>query len=172
MDPRLASLLARLRAARFADLAGSEAYTVIRIGERLLNESAAAFIPASSMVRDVRIHPRASNQIDVQLKLAKPAFLPAFNISLQIDRQPQLPEDAELVLRLSGAGGLLRLAAPAIESYGALPAGVRLDGDRVIVDVRRALQSRGHGEVLDYVDQLQVLSEESRLVLAIQFKVR
>ena len=172
MDPRLASLLARLQATRLADLAGSEAYTVIRIGERLLNESAAAFMPPSGLVRDVRIHPRASNQIDLQLKLAKPAFLPAFNISLQIERQPQLPEEAELVLRLSGAGGLLRLAGPAIGSSGALPPFLRMDGDRVIVDVRRALQSRGYAEMLDYVDQVQVLTEESRLVLAIQFKVR
>lgn len=172
MDPRLGSLLARLQATRFTDLSGSEAYTVIRIGERLLNEAAATFMPASSIVREVRIHPRAANQIDVQLKLVKPAFLPAFNITLQIEQQPQLPENPELALRLSGAGGLVRLAGPALGSSGALPPGVRLDGDRLFVDVRRVLQSRGHGDLLEYMEQVQVLSEDNRLVLALQFKVR
>lgn len=172
MDPRLASLLTRLRTTGFADLSGSESYSVIRVGERLLNDVAADFIAASTMVRGVTIHPRASNQIDVQLKLAKPAFLPAFSVTVQIDEQPQMPDRAELVLRLSGAGGLLRLAGPALGSSNALPPGIRLDGDRVIVDVRRILQSRGAAEVLDYVDQLHVLTEDARLVLAIQFKVR
>jgi hypothetical protein len=172
MDPRLASLLDRLQTTRFADLSGSEAYTVIRVGERLLNESAAAFVATSTVVRDLKVHPRASNQIDVQVKLAKPAFLPAFNVTLHIDRQPQLPDQPELVLRLSGAGGLLRLAGPAIESSGALPPGISLAGDRVLVDVRRVLQSRGRGDLLEYIEQLQVLSEDGRLVLAVQLRVR
>ena len=172
MDPRLASLLARVQATHFADLSGSEAYTVIRVSERLLNESAAAFLPPAGIVRDVTIRPRASNQFDVQLKLAKPAFLPAFKVTLHIERQPELPDASELVLRLSGAGGLLRLAGPAIESSGALPPGIRLDSDRVVVDVRRVLQSQGRADLLEYVEQLQVLSEDARLVLAVQFKVR
>jgi hypothetical protein len=172
MDPRLASLFAGLKAARFADLSGSEAYTVIRIGERLLNESAATFLAASSVVREIKLHPRAANQIDVQVKLARPAFLPAFSVTLHVEQQPQLPDHPELVLRLSGAGGLLRLAGPAIQSSGSLPPGISLAGDRVIVDVRDVLESRGHAELLEYVEQLHLLSEDARLVLAVQLRVR
>lgn len=172
MDPRLASLLAGLTAARFADLSGSEAYTVIRIGERLLNESAATFLPASSAVREIKVHPRAANQIDLQVKLAKPAFLPAFSVTLHVEQQPQLPDHPELVLRLSGAGGLLRLAGPAIQSSASFPPGISLAGDRVTVDVRQLLQSRGHIELLEYVEQLHVLSEDGRLALAVQLRVR
>jgi hypothetical protein len=172
VDPRLGALLSRLQATRFTDLAGSEAYTVIRIGEPLLNQAAATFLASSTIIRDATIHPRAANQIDVQLKLAKPAFLPAFKLTVHVEEQPQLPDRPELVLRLSGAGGLLRLAGPALGSSSALPPGVRLDADRVIVDVRRVLQSRGYGDLLDYVDQLQVLSEDARLVLAVQLKIK
>jgi hypothetical protein len=172
MDPRLASLFARLQATRFADLSGSEAYTVIRVNERLLNEAAAVFVASSTIVRTVTIHPRASNQVDVQVKLAKPAFLPAFNVTLHVHEQPRFPDHPELVFRVTGAGGLLRLAGPALESSGTLPPGIRLDGDRLFVDVRRLLQSRGHGELLEYVEQLQVLSEEGRLVAPLQLKIR
>ncbi|HET7694180.1 MAG TPA: hypothetical protein VFK57_00580 [Vicinamibacterales bacterium] len=172
MDSRLASLLTRLQTTGFTDLAGSESYTVVRLSERLLNEAVAAFVASSTVVRTVTLQPRASNQIDVQLKLAKPSFLPAFSISLHIDQQPQLPEHPELVLRMTGAGGLLRLAGPALESSGTLPHGIRLEGDRLRLDVRRILQQQGRAELLDYIDQLHVLSEESRLVLAVQLRVR
>jgi len=172
MDPRLAALLARLQTTQFADLAGSEAYTVIRIGGALLNDAAAAFVASSSVVRDVTIRPRAANLIDVQLKLARPAFLPAFNLTLEIERQPQLPDQPELVLKLSGAGGLLRLAGPAIASSGALPPGIRLDSDRLHVDVRRLLESQGRADLLDFTEQVQVMSEEGRLVVAVQLRVK
>jgi hypothetical protein len=171
MDPRLAALLDRLQSSRFVDLAGSEAYTVIRLGEPLLNEAAAAFLARSTVVRSVAIHPRAGNEIDLQLKLARPAFLPAFNVKVHIEQQPRLPDQPQLMLRLSGAGGLLRLAAPAIESSGALPPGVRLDGDRVLVDLRRVLEHQRRAELLEYVEQMQVSTEDGRIVIAVQLRV-
>ena len=172
MDPRLAPFLARLQATHFADLEGSESYTVIRINERLVNEVVSVFLASSTIVRTITLHPKAANQIDVQLKLAKPAILPPFNLTLHIEEQPQLPDRPELVLRLSGAGGLLRLAGPAIGSSGALPPGIRLDGDRVAIDVRRLLHTYGRADLLRYTEQLQVLSEDGRLVVAVQLRVR
>jgi hypothetical protein len=172
MDPKLASLLARLHTTQFADLAGSESYSVLRIGEELLNVAAATFIPSSSMVRSVTIHPRQGNEIDVQLKLTKPAFLPAFNVTLHIEEQPELPDRPELILRLSGAGGLLRLASPVIGSSGALPPGFRLDGDRVLVNVREVIEHQRRTDLLAYIEQLHVLSEDARLVVAVQLRVR
>ena len=171
MDPKLATLLSRLHGTRFADLSGSEAYTVIRIGERLLNEASARFLASSTVVRTVTIHPRASNQIELQLKLAKPAFLPPFNVTLHIDQQPRLPDHPQLVLRMMGAAGLLRLAGPAIESSGALPPGVHIEADRVVVDVGRLLQMHGRSDVLEYAEQLHVSTEEGRLVVAVQLRV-
>jgi hypothetical protein len=172
MDPRLLTLLSRLQSSRFTDLAGSEARAVIRIAAPLLNEAAATFAASASAVRDVTIRPRASNHIEVSLKLAKPAFLPSLKITVVIEQQPELPGNPELALRLSGAGGMMRLAGPAISSFGALPPGVRLDGDHVFVDLRTILHQHGQGELLDYVEQLQVLSEEGSIVLLVQLRVR
>ena len=172
MDPRLTSLLQRVQSSRFADLAGSDARATIRIAAPLLNEAVAAFAASASAVRDVTIRPRAANHIDVNLKLARPAFLPSLNLTAHIERQPQLPDSPELILRLSGAGGMMRLAGPAISSFGVLPPGIRLDGDIVFVDLREVLRRQGQGELLDYVEQLQVMSEEGSLVLLVQLRVR
>ena len=172
MDPRLLSLLTRLQATRFADLSGSDARATFRISASLLNDALTAFAASTPAVRDVVVRPRAANHIDVHLKLARPAFLPSLNLTLLIERQPVLPDNPELGLRFSGAGGMMRLAGPAISSFGALPPGVRLDGDHVLVDLRTLLLRQGHAELLDYVEQLQILSEEGALVLLVQLRVR
>jgi len=173
MDARLSQLLAQQQAARFAGLSGSEGRATIRIAGPVLNDAARIFVAsaATPAVADVTITPHAANRIGVRLKLAKPAFLPSLNLTLQIERQPQLPESPELILRMSGVGGMMRLAGPAISSFGALPPGVRLEGDRMILDLRAILQTQGKGELLDFAEQLQVLSEEGTVVLLVQLRV-
>lgn len=172
MDPRILTLLSRLQASGFADLSGSEARATIRIAPALLSEAVAAFAASTPAVRDVTVRPRAANHIDVNLKLARPVFLPSLNLTLQIEQQPQLPDNPELALRLSGAGGMMRLAGPAISSFGALPPGVRLDGDHLFLNLETLLRKHGHSALLDYVEQLQVLTEEGGLVLLVQLRVR
>jgi hypothetical protein len=171
MDSRVLTLLSRLQASGFAGLSGSEARATFRIAPALLNEAVATFVASAAAVRDVTVRPRAANHIDVNLKLARPAFLPSLNLTLQIERQPQLPDDPELALRLSGAGGMMRLAGPAISSFGALPPGVRLDGDHLFLNLHTILREHGHSGLLDYVEQLQVLSEEGGLVVLVQLRV-
>jgi len=172
MDARLLTLLTRLQRSGFAELAGSDARATIRIAAPLLNEAAATFAASTPAVRDVVIRPRTSNHIEVGLKLARPAFLPSLNLTLLIERQPELPQSPELVLRLSGAGGMMRLLGPAISSFGSLPPGVRLDGDLIFVNLHTLLRERGYGEMLDYVEQLQVMSEDGELVLLVQLRIR
>ena len=173
MDARLSELIAHQQAIRFAGLSGSEARATIRIAGPVLKDAVTIFLAsaAAPAVADVTITPLAANHIGVRLKLAKPAFLPSLNLTLAIERQPQLPHSPELILRMTGAGGMMRLAGPAISSFGALPVGVRLEGDRMILDLRAILQTQGKAELLDFAEQLQVLSEEGTIVILVQLRV-
>jgi hypothetical protein len=76
-----------------------------------------------------------------------------------------------LVFHITGAGGMMRLAGPAISSFGVLPPGIRLEGDRLLVDLRAVLADRAQPNLLDYAEQLQVLTEEGSLVLLVQLRV-
>lgn len=172
MDPRLAALIARQHAAGFPGLSGSEVQATIRVSSALLNDAIAVNLASVTAVRELTVAPRAGNRLDVHVKLAKPAFLPALRLTLVIERQPQLPGDAVLVMKLSGAAGMLGLAAPAITSFGVLPPGVRLDGDRLHVDVRAMLQRHGQAALLDHAEQLQVTTDEGSLVLLVHARVR
>ena len=171
MDPHLLALIARQRAAGFAGLTGSEAHAVIRVSADLLDEAVRLFASSARAIREIGMRPRAGNSIDVRLKLAQ-TFLPTLNLTLTIEQQPRLPAQPELILRIIGAGGMLRFAGPAIASFGSLPPGMRLDGDRLFVNLRELLTHHGQSELLNYAEQLEVVTEEGTLIVLAQLRVR
>lgn len=156
----------------FLDLAGSEGNAVIRVSERLLNSIVAEQIRGSASIRELHVTPRAANRLGVRVAVVKPSFLPPINIEVLIDKQPSLPDDAVLGLTLSGLGGLMRFAGPAAGFFKALPPGVKMEGDRVFVDLRAALAPHGLTSVLNYIKDVAVGSEDGRLVVAFAAAVR
>lgn len=170
MDPRLLALLARQQATSFAGLTGSDVRAALRVSAPLLNEAVAAYTAAVSAVRELIVTPRAGNRFDVQVKLAM-TFLPPIHTTVLIERQPQLPADPTLVLRLTGAAGMMRLAGSAVNSFGKLPPGVRLVGDHVYVDLREVLRARGQDALLTYAQDLAIGTEEGTLLVLVHARV-
>src|SRR4051812_40094833 len=156
----------------FADLAGSEGAGAIRVSERLLNTIIAEQLAGSTVLKSLHVSPRAGNRFGVKLAVVKPAFLPPLSLEVVIEKQPSLPDDPLMVLALSGLGGLMRFAGPAAGFLKSLPPGVRMEGERVFVDIRAALAAHGLSSVLNYVDSVIVTTEDGRLVLAFAVRVR
>lgn len=168
-DPRLTRILEQLRASGFADVKGARISLAIPIGERLLNEIVAASLPPSLPLRDLTVRPRPGNHLQVKARVAKFDFLPPVSVTLEIDQQPRLP-DVPLGLRLRSFPGLTSLAGSFL-SPDKLPRGVRLEGDRLFVDVRELLDRAGHGDLAPLVERLHVASEEGRLVVEVDARV-
>lgn len=156
----------------FLDLAGSEGQAVIRVSERILNAIITEQIKGSASIRELHVSPHAGNRLGLRVVMAKPSFLPPITLGALIDKQPSLPDDPVLGLTLSGIGGLLRFAGPAAGFFKVLPPGVRMEGERVFVDLRAALAPHGLTTILDYVKDVAVGSEEGRLVVAFAAGVR
>lgn len=156
----------------FPDLAGSEGQGAIRLSERLLNAIITEQVSGSASIRELHVSPRAGDRLGVRLKLAKPSFLPPITLEVIIDKQPSLPDDPVLALTLSGLGGLLRFAGPAAGFLNALPPGVRMEGERVFVDIRAVLAPHGLTTLLDDVQEVRVTTEEGRLVVSFNVRVR
>lgn len=156
----------------FPDLAGSEGQGVIRVSERQLNAIIAEQVRGSASIREVQVSPRAGDRFGVRLAVAKPSFLPPIALEVVIDKQPVLPDDPVLALTLSGLGGLLRFAGPAAGFLNVLPPGVRMEGERVFVDIRAVLAPHGLTTVLDYVQEVRVTTEPGRLVVSFKARVR
>ena len=169
LDPRLLAILEQLRASRFAAIQGTRASLSIPVPEPLLNQLVATMVPASAPVRDLHIRPQAGNRLAVRARASRLEFLPPVTITLQIEQQPQLP-DTPLVIRILSLPGLLSMASSLL-SPSSLPAGIRLDRDRVVIDVRQLLELKGLGEFVPLIERLHVASEDGRLRLDVDVKI-
>jgi len=100
------------------------------------------------------------------------APLPALRVDVVIDRQPELPEQPMVGMRwaLRGLGPLAMLAAPFLASLKRLPAGVRLDGDRVWINVEELLRQRGLGEIVPLLTRARVTTKDRRFVIAFELR--
>lgn len=146
-------------------MAGTRISATVPVAERLLNEIIAASLPQSGALREATVHPQSDNRLGVRVRLARPEFLPPLNATLIIDRQPELPHAPVLGFRVTGLPGLLALFGPVFSIARLLPPGIRLEGDRLLVDLAALLAARGQAQLLGYLDRLQVTSEAGRLVI-------
>lgn len=171
MAPGLLRLFEQQQASGFADLRGTRADLTVPIGDRLLNQIITEALPPSAPVRDLKVRSRADDRITVRFKLGAASFLPPIKLTLVIERQPALPASPVLVLRLE-TGGLLSVAGPALRFLDALPPGIRVDGDRIHVDLAVLLAERGLAPLLEHAEQIQVTTIEGALVVAIRAVIR
>jgi hypothetical protein len=165
-------LIAQQQRTRFADLTGTEGQATIRVTDGLLNQIIATELHRSRAIREARVRALGGDRLSVHLVLAKPSFLPALNIGVLIERQPALPDTPVLVLKLSGAGSLVRFAGPAAAFLNVLPPGIRTVGDRLHVDVGALLQQRGLGFVLQHLEDLRVNADEGAVRIGFQVRLR
>ena len=162
LDP--VAILQSLQSTGFRDLSGTRATATIPVSERLINELVAATLPPHIPVREAHVHPEAGDRFSVRVT-PKSGFLPSLTIKLAIERQPDLPASPELVLRMASMGGLFGLATAALPIAQMLPPGVRLDGERIHVDLRAMAAQRGAADLFQYVRQLRITTEEGRAIL-------
>jgi hypothetical protein len=165
---RFVELLHRLRVDRFRDLAGSRLTTSIPVSEKLVNELIAASLPPNAPVRSVAIRPEAADRFSVRI-VPRAALIPAMTLQLAIERQPHFPGQAVLTMRMVTLGGLFGLASAVIAGF--LPPAVRLDADRIHVDLRALAAARGGSELFEYVTSLQIHSDGGRFIVNVDAAV-
>lgn len=140
------------------------------MSERLINEIIASAVRPGGPVREVRVHPMSGDAFSVRVA-PRASLLPSITVRLEIERQPELPATPVLVLRMATMGGLFGLASAAFPIAGMLPPGVRLDGDRILVDLRAIAADRGAADLLEHVTGLQLHTEEGRAVLHVDLSI-
>ncbi len=171
MDDRLLRLLLRQHASGFDDLRGADAALTVPVSERLLNEAIAEGMPRSAPVRDLHVRPLAGDRVAVRFRIGTSPLLPAITLTLSIERQPAFPGSPVLVLKME-TSGLLALAGPALRFLNALPEGIRVEHDRIYVDLPTLLEVRGLAHYLGYINEITVNSVEGALVVSLRASIK
>jgi len=104
--------------------------------------------------------------------LRGPKFIPPVTVGINVEEQPRFPDAPVLVLRwsLPKLGFLGNMAAPFVSQLTSLPPGVRIEGERVLVDVAEMLRARGLGETVRYVRRLDVGTRVGQIL--VRFELR
>jgi hypothetical protein len=104
--------------------------------------------------------------------VTKARFVPPVRVLARVERQPEWPADPVLWLRWSipAVGPLAIFAAPALTAFKALPPGVKADGERIGIDLREMLVSRGLGELAGYLRAVRLRTRPGAFI--VQFDAR
>ena len=163
-------ILNHLQSTGFRDVAGTRLSGTIPVSERLINEMVAASIPRGGHVREAHVRPGPGNRFSVRIA-PRAALLPSLTLKLVIERQPELPGSPVLVLRMATMGGLFGMASAALPIAGMLPPGVRLAGDRILVDISAMAALRGFGDLVAHVRRLNITTEAGRILVQLDAAV-
>ena len=162
-------LLEYLTSTAFRDIAGSRVSARIPVSRALLNRVVADALPATTTpVRSVDIRPRAGDEFEVLIAVSWP-FIPPLKVTFVVERQPQFPASPVLVLRWSFLGAMGAVVSRLVASFDRLPAGVRLDGNRVVLDIPTLAGPAG-AVLLPALRSLEVHTLDDRAVFDIELE--
>lgn len=175
-DPRIVAALEqtrRLFGAVFEEIDGARVSGEVPVSEGLLNRLIADKLRAADgPIASAELQVRAHEELAIRLRLRKPSFAPAVIVMLQIERQPA-PPAMDLVARwsLPGLGLLAAVAAPVVSFFKKPPPGMRIDGDRIVVDLAAIARDQGVGPLLPFVTGLSLSTRDRVLVVAFSLAV-
>ena len=148
------------------EIAGTTLAGEIPIGDALINRMLAQKFAQHAQIGSLRIQAQPNDSVAIHV-VPRARLMPPLNISAVIEGQPQFPDNPTLRLRWSmpAAGPLALFAAPMLAYFKAMPQGIRMDGDRVAVDLRELLRARGLDDVIAFVKTLEVHTRPGGFVL-------
>jgi hypothetical protein len=156
---------------QFADFAGAQGTARIPVSRAALNRLIADALAGRTLpVKSIDIRPRPGDRFEAVVAVGWP-FVPALTVSFAIERQPCFPASPLLVLRWSFLGAVGALASRVVASLGRLPAGVALDGDRLILDLPALAARSPAAALVGYVKTLELHTIEDRAVIDVELAI-
>ena len=137
--------------------AGAHAVGEVPLSDEFINRQIAERLTNHPQISSVRVAAQDGDVVAVQV-VPRARLIPPLRILARIEQQPAFPQNPTLLLRWSmpAAGPLAMLAAPVLSYFKAMPRGIRIDGDRVAVDVRELLRGRGLDDLSGFIRRLEV----------------
>ncbi len=149
----------------FSDLAGLTVDASVPVPERIINEIIQVSLQGNKNVTECHVSIGGQNKISAIIKT--PLWPWPINIKLKLERivdiigSPMVRASLENNVLLGQLGALIK----------ALPNGINIHENQVIIDVRSLLETPEQRRILDLVKSIEIKTEQAKLILDIKIKV-
>ena len=150
----------------FSDLAGTTVDAAIPVPQSLLNEIIAAALQGNKMIDACQVAIHAQNQLSVTLKTS---LLPwSLHLKLKLDQSIDFASFSSPKLRAWLENN--RLLGSLGSFLNVLPAGIKLYGNQVVVDLGSFL-TQEQKQLLDLVKSVEIRTQEDTAIIHVKIKV-
>ena len=159
------NIFQKLTEDNFSDLAGLTVDASIPVPEHIINEIIHASLRGNKNISECHVSIGGQNKISAIIKT--PLWLWPINIKLKLERivdiigSPMVRVSLENHALLGQLGSLLK----------ALPNGINIHGNQVVVDVRSLLETPEQRRMLDLVQSLEIRTEQAKLIFDVKIKI-
>jgi hypothetical protein len=151
----------------FLDLQGTTVDASIPLSESLINEFIKAGLKGNKTISAIQVSIHPQNQVSANIKTT---LLPwALNLKLKLDRSVDLASYASPKLRAWMENN--RLLGSLGAFFNALPEGIKLYGNQVVVDLGAFLNTPEEKKYFDLVKSVGIATQEGRILLDVKIEV-
>lgn len=151
----------------FSDLRGTTVNASVPVPQALINELIEAALKGNKNIASMRasVHPQNRVSLDV-----KTSLLPwTLNLKLRLDTSVDFASYSSPKIRAWMENN--RLLGSLGSLFNALPEGIKLYGDQVVIDLGSFLRTAEQKKYLDFVRSVNIRTEEGRLILDVKLEI-
>ena len=149
----------------FADLDGLAIDASIPVPQRMINEIVEAALQGNQNIEYCHLSIGEQNRISVNVKTTRWPW--PINLKVWIFKSVDLTPAPKLRVLLENNALLGKLGA----FFKALPEGVKLYGEQIVIDVRSFLQTEQQRKFLDLVKSMEIRTEKGKLIFDVQIRI-
>lgn len=151
----------------FSDLPGTQVDAVVPVPQSLVNELIRVALRGNRTIQSCEVSIHAQNHISASVKTT---LLPwSLNLKLKLDNSVDFASYSSPKVRAWLENNILlgRLGA----FFNALPDGIKLYGNQVVLDIGAFLQDTRQKQMLALVKDVKIQTEEGKLILTVRAQV-
>jgi|SRR5919109_1202050 hypothetical protein len=157
----------RIIANNFSDLKGTTVDASIPVPQALINELIQASLRGNKNIASCLISVHPQNRVSLNVKTT---VLPwPLNLKLKLDKSVDLASYSSPKIRAWMENN--RLLGSLGSLFNALPQGIKLYGDQIVIDVGAFLRSPEQKRMLELVRFVGINTEEGKVVLDVKLEV-
>jgi hypothetical protein len=148
----------------FSDLRGMTADASIPVPESLINEILAVALQGNKNIDSCQLSIHAENKVTARLKTTLLPF--SLNLRLKLDNTVDFASYSSPKVRAWLENNLLLGKLGSL--FNALPEGVKLYGNQIVIDITAFLETPEQRRILNLVKSVEIRTEENKLILNVK----